>query len=389
MAATGINRKWSMVIFEGLLLMLQTTFVNGGSNACQDIDHDACVNMAKQSPNMCSDPNLGTVICPAFCNNCPLMCYSCASTTYDIRNCNTVSCGSGENCLVKHFVNSTTTMFKMSCDTAQICSFKKRTIGAQCCSTDLCNIPVPPTTTPTSTTFVVTATTPSGTRTIPTTTRTIPMTTPGMLTTVPPFDQRSRISQSNLNLMHSVNASCRSDVLLLIDESCGYDIFTRVVKQILRDVTNQSDVGQNKVRFAMESFNTKSRSRWGLDSHIDKSELLRVLDELSIQGDGDTDNYVAIDHLLKSRPLMDVVLMFSCSRRGSSQTKTGNFENELNQLRAQYRSVILIGLDGADMEDLAMYTSDEFHLFSIPSAFLYTHDYIVEWILHEICPNTV
>lgn len=44
--------------------------VDGSGKSCDDIDHEACIAMAKQNSLMCSDAVLATSVCPNFCNHC-------------------------------------------------------------------------------------------------------------------------------------------------------------------------------------------------------------------------------------------------------------------------------------------------------------------------------
>ncbi|KAL4239368.1 hypothetical protein ACF0H5_000185 [Mactra antiquata] len=120
-----------MLIIGIFLLLMRSSYnvVNGAS--CQDIDHTACLNLAKQNSNICSDPTLAMNVCPQYCGQCPLVCYSCPPSTGNTTSCNIVTCAKGEVC-----ANSR----KRSFDGTNIKTERSLTFMA-CCDTDLCNIP--------------------------------------------------------------------------------------------------------------------------------------------------------------------------------------------------------------------------------------------------------
>lgn len=120
-------------------------------------------------------------------------------------------------------------------------------------------------------------------------------------------------------------------------------------------------------------------------------DLQHGFDLLTIQGDGLTDNLVAVNSLLNNMlsAKSNIVLLFSSASGQSSETMSRQVPNHIKQLHQMYQSIVTIGLDNADKDELSHVASDAFHYFSIPTSSSYTRDYLVEWILHEICPKAV
>ncbi|XP_060557015.1 neurogenic locus notch homolog protein 1-like [Ruditapes philippinarum] len=147
-----------------ILLFAALTSVDGTGSSCDDIDSQACAQMGKENPNLCSETIISMSACPKFCGNCPTACYNCNTTHFDRSACNTVTCNKDEICMVKTIKSSRNghTNYMLGCATSTYCAtgskreIRSRSLSIDCCNNDLCNMPQ---TTPATTTTTALTTT--------------------------------------------------------------------------------------------------------------------------------------------------------------------------------------------------------------------------------------
>ncbi|XP_045180045.2 uncharacterized protein LOC123539470 isoform X2 [Mercenaria mercenaria] len=218
------------ILYSGIIVCLLLSSAKGTGQSCEDIDHDACVAMATQNANLCSDPVLAKSACPHYCNNCPMTCYSCNTTVPDITLCNTVTCSNNEICMWKevtrldhrnhHYVFGCAT--KAYCNDERKRDIHSRSIVINCCLNDLCNKPVPTTTmSATSTTRI----------------------------TTPPFPV------------------CPRDIIVMVDHSDAGVAYYPEIKSFLSDLVKTMRIGPNNTKVSLASFGRMyTHIEWLLDS---------------------------------------------------------------------------------------------------------------------------
>ncbi|XP_053385764.1 uncharacterized protein LOC128550549 [Mercenaria mercenaria] len=148
-----------------VFLRLTLSVVDGTGNACEDIDHQACVAMAMQNAKLCDEPMFAQTACPKYCNNCPTSCYSCNISSHDVSSCNTVTCGRDQVCMDETIPTRNGHRHILGCESRAMCT-QNQPGTLRCCTDDLCNMPVTPSTVKPATTLPTTTVRP--TTTLPT-----------------------------------------------------------------------------------------------------------------------------------------------------------------------------------------------------------------------------
>ncbi|KAL4239367.1 hypothetical protein ACF0H5_000184 [Mactra antiquata] len=354
--------------------------VNGAS--CQDIDHDACLNMAKQNSNMCSDATLAMNVCPQYCGQCPLVCYSCPPSTGNTTICNSVTCARGEQCMIQKKSSSNgSNIYNMLCGPKLVCAnFRKRSLEQTniktersltfmaCCDTDLCNIP---------SVFDTTTTTISHT----------PSTAPSTLpTTSPPQNY------------------CVKDVVIMIEDTFPISNYFGVMKDNLKLLISNLDIGQDKTRVSISTFHdSKVTNKWQLNSYNDKNSLLQAIDNIKPLQNGWSlfaYNKIAVYHAVTDTNLGDRSnvpnVLLIASQTGivmhdhDFYSKThASYSDTLRLLRQQYPEVVTMAVAHADITEMRAIASDPRHYFymSEPSFGTFRQmDQIIINVANTICP---
>ncbi|KAL4239366.1 hypothetical protein ACF0H5_000183 [Mactra antiquata] len=337
--------------------------VNGAS--CQDIDHTACLSMAKQNSNMCSDPTLAMNVCPQSCGQCPLLCYSCHATANNVSQCNTITCAHGEQCMIKKKdITVNEVAYSMLCGPSVICSDFRRSVEKSrkyerslflaCCDTDLCNVPyifdaTTTTTTSTTTTISTTTTTTTQTSTVPTNAA-------------------------------ALFPNCIKDVVVMMEDSLAMDVFFPVLKYSLKSFVSKLDIGPTKTRVALGIFyNTHASSLWDLNTYKSKGDLLNAVDRLYPRHSGAriAFNKIAVFHAVQyfkrddRQNVPNVLIIIS---QTAINMKVLDFNHYIynsyadveRTMRHRYPDVITIANGGSNTNEMRSIATDGNHYFYLP-----------------------
>jgi len=236
--------------------------------SCQDIDTSACVLLQKQQPDLCSNAAIAESACKRYCNLCLLECYQCTYSLADnTTDCNTTQvCQTGQVCMKKE-LNSIVDghhEYEMTCESKATCDgtglninfvgkrdIHTRDVSVSCCTTDLCNAPVMPTTPP-------------------------PTKPPTTVFTV---------------------QGCAKDMIIMVDESISMRRIESTVMQFLKSLISSLNIGPSASLVSMATFADDVTDRWDLDTYTDKQALLNALGRVRFQG-GSGDNTVAMSYLV-------------------------------------------------------------------------------------------
>ncbi|XP_045180044.2 uncharacterized protein LOC123539470 isoform X1 [Mercenaria mercenaria] len=335
------------ILYSGIIVCLLLSSAKGTGQSCEDIDHDACVAMATQNANLCSDPVLAKSACPHYCNNCPMTCYSCNTTVPDITLCNTVTCSNNEICMWKevtrldhrnhHYVFGCAT--KAYCNDERKRDIHSRSIVINCCLNDLCNKPVPTTTmSATSTTRI----------------------------TTPPFPV------------------CPRDIIVMVDHSDAGVAYYPEIKSFLSDLVKTMRIGPNNTKVSLASFGRMyTHIEWLLDrKNNTKQSLLNAIQQFQpysrrLSPNDIANNINPVSHLVLNthihlserdgnRPQFpNIVILITASGVGHGSLNTTI--TWANGLHKKYNQTVTIGIGNTDHRQLEIIATDTRHAFFVDS----------------------